>query len=124
MSYWTFNSKNGLKGVEGTDVDGNDCNNGRIYIPDPVNPIVLTDVQILNALETSHRARRDFEVIYPTLLPEEQERLSNLIKNNPRLSTLNVDENIVNDRIQAKEIRSIPVRTVGRRGGIGYRGRM
>jgi uncharacterized protein YdcH (DUF465 family) len=58
------------------------------------------------------------------LLPEEKERLSNLIQNNPRLSTLNTDENTVNDRIQAKEIRSIPVRTVGRRGGIGYRGSM
>jgi len=120
MSYWTFNGKNGLKGVEGTYIDSNDCNGGRVYVPDPVNPLVLSDAQIINALQTSRRARHDFNRIFPTLLPEEQERLTRLISENPRISKLNMDDNTYYDRIQSNDVRSIPVRTVGKRGGIGY----
>lgn len=120
MSYWIVNGKNCLKGVEGTYLDANDCNGGRVYVPDPVNPAVLSDEQILYALETSRRARSDFNRIFPTLLPEEQARLTRLLEDNPRISTLNMDDNTYYDRIQSHDVRSIPVRTAGRRGGIGY----
>ena len=120
MAYWVFNGKNGLKGVEGTYRASDTCNGGMVYIPDPVNPLVLTDAQIINALEKSRRARADFNRIFPTLLPEEQARLTKLLEDNPRLFTLNMDDNTYYDRIQAHDVKSIPVRTCGPRGGIGF----
>lgn len=120
MSYWTFDSKVGLKGVEGTVTVVDDCFGRKVYTPDPTNPAVLTDDVILYALRTSRRARSDFNRIFPTLLPEEQERLSNLLAQNPRISALNMDDNTFHDRIQSNDIRMNPIRTVGKRGGIGY----
>jgi len=120
VSYWTFDSKVGLKGVEGTVTVVDDCFGRKVYTPDPTNPAVLTDDVILYALRTSRRARSDFNRIFPTLLPEEQERLSNLLAQNPRISALNMDDNTFHDRIQSNDIRMNPIRTVGKRGGIGY----
>lgn len=120
MSYWTIGGKNGLKGVEGTYRDTDTCNGGRVYVPDPVNPAVLPDTQIINALEKSRRARADFNRIFPTLLPEEQARLTKLLEENPRLSALETDDNTFHDRIQSNDIRMNPIRTVGKRGGIGF----
>lgn len=120
MSYWSFDSKVGLKGVEGTVTVVDDCFGRKVYTPDPTNPAVLSDDVILYALRTSRRARSDFNRIFPTLLPEEQERLSTLLAQNPRISALNMDDNTFHDRIQSNDIRMNPIRTVGRRGGIGY----
>lgn len=118
MSYWTFDSKVGLDGVDGTVTVVDDCFGRRVYTPDPKNPAVLSDDVILYALRTSRRARSDFNRIFPTLLPEEQARLSNLLAMNPRISTLNTDDNTFHDRIQSNDIRMNPIRTVGRRGGL------
>lgn len=118
MSYWSFDSKVGLKGVEGTMTVVDDCYGRRVYTPNPTNPAVLSDDVILYALRTSRRARSDFNRIFPTLLPEEQERLTTLLAQNPRISTLNMDDNTFHDRIQSNDIRMNPIRTVGRRGGM------
>ncbi len=121
-NYWTFdNYRNGLAGVEGTIelLDG-DCGGRSVYHPDPTNPAVLPAQDILYALRTSRRAREDFRKVFPTLLPEEQARLTELLENNRAEAALLQDPQAVNDRIQAKSIRSTPVRTCGPRGGTGY----
>jgi hypothetical protein len=120
VSFWRFDSKVGLKGVEGTLTVADDCYGRKVYTPNPTNPAVLTDDVILYALRTSRRARLDFNRIFPTLLPDEQARLTTLIENNPRISTLNMDDNTFHDRIQSNDIRMNPIRTVGKRGGIGF----
>lgn len=118
MSYWTFNGKNGLAGVPGTStvLEGS-CFGQVVYTPDPDNPAVLSDEEILNALRISRAARYDFRRIFPTLLSAEQERLTNLLEENPRISALLTDDQLIADRIQSHDVRSIPVRTAGRRGG-------
>ena len=121
MSYWTFNNTVGLKGVAGTYEVLEDCPGGRVvYHPDPVNPAILRDDVIIYALQSSRQARYDFQRIFPTLLPEEQERLTLVLEDNPRVSALVQDDQLFNDIVQANDIRSIPVRTVGRRGGKGF----
>ena len=61
--------KNYLKGVPG----------------DESNPPVLSDEEILYYLYRIPKARTDFNIVYETLLPEEQERLSTLLENNPNV---------------------------------------
>ena len=118
FGYWTFAGKNGLAGVEGTYVESPGCRNGMVYTPDPVNPAVLPADQIINALAHSRSARSSFNKLYPSLLPEEKERLDALLEMNPKVRHgLEIDDNTYYDRIQRHEIRSIPVRTSGRRGG-------
>lgn len=121
-TYWTFNNTNGLKGVESTTEESSNCSGGVITHPDPDNPLILTDQMIIYALQTSRRARDDFRRVFPTLLPEEQDRLSTLLEQNPRASMMLTDEQVITDRITAHGIRTIPVRTVGRRGGKGFGG--
>ena len=122
MSYWTFDGKNGLAGVEGTlEALSDDCFGRSVYHPDPDNPAVLSADSILYALRTSRQARYDFRRIFPTLLPEEQDRLTALLEANPRVSALVEDDKAAADRIQSRAIRGIPVRTTGPRGGILFR---
>jgi hypothetical protein len=110
MSYWDFDGKNGLKGVNGVWTEGDGCGPGNlVYTPDPVNPAVVTDDLILYCLRTSPVARSEFTQIYPSLLPEEQERLRTLLESNPRESALVESDQQQTDRIQAKAIRGIPV---------------
>lgn len=120
--YWTFGGKNGLAGVSGTyaALEG-DCFGRTVYTPDPDNPAVLSDEDILYALRTSRRARYDFQRLFPALLPEEQDRLTTLLEENPRISALMENDQTLTDAIQSNDVRSIPVRTAGRRGGTGYR---
>lgn len=116
--YWTFNHQNALSGVDGTSevVDGR-----TIQHPDPNDPAILSDVEILNALRISRRARDDFRKDFPTLEPDAQDRLTLLLETNPRPSALQLDDQAFLDRVQAHTIRRIPVRTTGPRGGKGYR---
>ena len=120
-SYWIMDGKNALKGVNGTLEELPD---GRfVYHPDPDNPAVLSDEDIIYSLQHSREARRQFNLIYPSLLPEEQERLDTLIAENPRLtSRLVEDSQSFYDKAQTQAIRSAPVRTVGPRGGKGWVG--
>lgn len=122
MSYWTFDGKNGLAGVEGTlEALSDDCYGRSVYHPDPDNPAVLSAENILNALRMSRQARYDFRRIFPTLLPEEQARLTTLLEANPRISALIEDDQTYADRVQSHAVRGIPVRTTGPKGGVLYR---
>lgn len=105
--------------MDGRIVALNDCNGRSLYQPDPTNPAVLDGDIILYALRTSRQARHDFRKLFPTLLPEEQERLTKLIEAFPRLAALELDDQQYADNIQSHWNRSIPVRTSGPRGGIG-----
>jgi len=123
VSYWAYNNQLGLQGVEGTLEVLSNCPRGyrAVQVPDPENPLVLNDEVILYALRTSQRARDDFQRLFPTLLPEEQQRYVILLEENPRISALMEDDQRFMDRVQAKDVRSIPVRTSGPRGGKGGR---
>lgn len=103
MSYWIRpNGVNALKGVPG----------------DLTNPPNTSDVDIIYALQHSRAARLDFEVVFPSLLPEEQARLTALIEDNPDRSKLLRTMQEFLDTDQTRRIRE-GVRAVGRRGGLG-----
>lgn len=115
MAYWDFAGKNGLQGAESTLEELPD---GRVVTQkDPDNPAVLNDDTIAYALRTSRQARAEFNEDFETLDAESQERLTNLIAANPRQTSLEEDPQRFSDKVQSKGIRSIPVRTVGPRGG-------
>lgn len=106
--FWTFDGKNGLKGVASTQEVLHD---GRVLtVKDPDNPAILEDVDILHALRTSRVARDHFCMIFPTLLPEEQERLSDLIQSNKRASRLLITSQGFADAVQRDSV-SAGVRT-------------
>lgn len=121
-TYWTFDGMNALEGVEGTTEVLEDCGGRVITHPDASDPAILSDVNIIYALQTSRRARNDFRLLFPTLSAGAQARLTALIEDNPRVSSLLLDDQRFTDRIQRKDVTSIPVRTCGRRGGKGYGG--
>jgi hypothetical protein len=96
---------------------------GRVVThPDATNPAVLSDADIINALQMSRQARNDFRLVFPTLSATAQARLTNLLESNPRISNLIYDNQKFTDMVQQKDIRG-PVRTCGPRGGKGYGGR-
>lgn len=100
--FWLFSGKNGLKGAAST---FRDLPDGRVVtVKDPDNPAVLEDEFIAHALRTSRQARRDFSRLFPSLLPEEQERLTNLILNNPRQTSLLVSETDFHDALQSRQV--------------------
>ena len=120
MSYWSYNNGtlNGLSGNVSTFVTLSDCVDPRVLTqPDANAPEVLTDEMILFALRTSTYAREDFRRILPLLSLSEQERLSDLLAANPRISALVQDEKTFTDLIQHNWNTRIPVHTSGRRGG-------
>ena len=100
--WWTFNNRNGLVGAESSYEflpDGR-----RVLVKDPNNPAVLEDTFIANALRTSRQARRDFCRLFPDLDQESQERLTNLILQNPRATSLMRDDQNFMDAIQNKNV--------------------
>ena len=104
--YWQNKSgTNLLKGVEN----------------DPQNPILMPDWMIAHALSRSRIARTDFNRVVPTMLQEEQDRLTTLISDNPRCTSLITDPWSIADAEQRKWNASVPIRTVGPRGGKGAR---
>ena len=121
-NYWTFGGKNALEGVNGTTEALDDCRGGYVTHPDETNPAVLSEVNIINALQTSRRARADFTLIFPSLSAGAKARLTTLLEQNPRVSALVMDDQRFYDRVQRNGIETIPVRTCGRRGGKGYGG--
>jgi hypothetical protein len=104
FGYWTYNNTNGLKGAASTVETLPDGR--RVIVKNPENPAVLEDFLIIQVLEMSPKARHDFNIIFPTLLPEEQERLSNLITENPRISLLETDDQTYYDNIQKYNVYS------------------
>jgi hypothetical protein len=100
--FWEYNGTNGLKGKESTREQIPD---GRVVtVKDPTNPAVLEDSFIVYCLRTSVLARNDFCRLFPSLLPEEQERLTDIILNNPGPCKLVMDSQDFNDAIQQKEV--------------------
>jgi len=82
---------------------------------DPDNPIMLQDCFILHAIQHSHKARKDFCDLYPSLFPCEKERFDILFEDNPLLTNLVVDMTTNEDRFQ-RRMNDIPVYTSGVRG--------
>ena len=106
--FWTFAGKCALKGAPSTVVELAD---GRVVTQkDADNPAVLTDVQIAHMLRTSRQARTDFTRLFPDLDEESQERLSELILMNPKMTSLLGDPQDFFDAIQTKAV-SAGVRT-------------
>jgi hypothetical protein len=88
--YWTFNNnKNGLAGVVG----------------DADNPAVLDEDFIVHALHTSRIAACQFERLFPTLLPEEQARLLDILARRPKARYLISNPQDYNDRYLRQSIR-------------------
>jgi hypothetical protein len=78
-NYWIGDDGvNNLKGVEG----------------DALNPIRCADEFILYAIMQSQKARQDFNIMLPTLLPDEQIRLNDLLDANPFTKTTMVEDPI------------------------------
>lgn len=100
--FWHFNGTNGLKGAASTFREESD---GRVVVvKDPDNPALLEDGHIAHALRTSRQARRDFNRLFPSLLPEEQERLANLILSNPRQTSLLRSDTDFHDTLQNQQV--------------------
>lgn len=102
--WWITNSgANTLKGIEG----------------DSSNPAQLPLNYILQFLARVPKARHDFNVLFPSLLPEEQARLTALIEANPFIKTkVIIDEQANSDRF-AGVLNAGPIRTSGPLGGKG-----
>lgn len=87
MANWWFDDqgKNNLKGVPG----------------DPFNRLVLPDSSIVQFLIDNPFARRDFQLLVPTMLPDEQTRLNGIIARRPRLlfPEPDLDPQIQDDRL-------------------------
>lgn len=100
--FWTFGGKNGLRGAASTQVELPD---GRIVTQkNENNPAILTDDQIAYMLRTSRQARSDFSRLFPDLDDESQERLTELILMNPKMTSLMSSDQVFADAIQSKSI--------------------
>ena len=100
--FWLFNGKNGLEGAESTFVELPD---GRTILrKDPDHPAVLEDDQIAYALRTSRQARDDFNRLFPTLETWSQERLTALILQNPRATSLLRDDQNFLDAVMHESV--------------------
>lgn len=88
-NWWVVNGHNFLKGVVGN----------------PQNPAILSDDLIVSFLSRLEIARQDFNALLPSLLPEEQERLKNLVRDNPFLNKRLLDPQDYEDARQRKWIR-------------------
>lgn len=100
--YWTYGGKNGLEGISNT---VRELPDGRIQIvPDPDFPAVLPDDYILYALQHSPPARSQFMMLFPSLDPRSQIRLTELIQNNRSLSRLIRSDQAFSDMLQRKDV--------------------
>lgn len=86
---------------------------------DPTNPIRLDDETIIHFLQRIPQAVDDFYNSLPTLLPEEQTRLQNLIEDNPMATLCIADPKTKADNFQ-KVFNTAGIYTVGPKGGSGY----
>jgi|SRR3989344_5467157 len=100
--YWTFGGKNGLQGAASTILTLSD---GReVLVKDPDNPAVLEDIWIINALLKEARARKDYNLLYPDLDQESQERLDDLLADNPRVLGIMLSDKEFLDQIQHNQV--------------------
>jgi hypothetical protein len=99
---WTFNGRNGLLGGPNTVEELPD---GRLVtVKDPDQPALLQDEFILNGIERSPAARRDFCRLFPDLDPISQLRLADLIALNPRRTSLLTSDQAFSDAVQKKQV--------------------
>jgi hypothetical protein len=100
--FWSSddNGRNMLKGVE----------------DDPDNPIQLDGTLIVSILYTSPKAQEDFLRVFPSLLPEEQVRLSELLNQHPWALHLIQPDFQVADQVQRARS-TMGIYTTGRAGG-------
>jgi hypothetical protein len=84
--------------------DNQNVNNLKGIPDDPVNRIILPDETIIEFLLALPIARRDFQIIVPLMLPEEQTRLNGIVAKNPRCLTdePDLDAGIQSDRVMAQ----------------------
>jgi len=87
--------------------DNQDRNNLRGVEDDPSNRPILPDAMIIEFLLQNPNARRDFRIIVPLMLPDEQTRLNGIVARNPRVLSAepNLDPGIIEDRFQASQNR-------------------
>lgn len=101
-NWWiSVGNRNMLKGVEG----------------DVQNPIILEDEMILRLVLEYPDARQAFDVIVPTMLPEEQERLYTLKENNKYAFVSPQIEYLERRDIIQRRWNTARVRSCGPRGG-------
>ena len=67
----------------------------------PLNPPVLTDIMILEFLKMYPKARADFYQLLPSMLPEEQFRLENLIQEHPSVMKTEKYQQVQEDDFQS-----------------------
>lgn len=102
FGFWTFGGRNGLEGISNTTRELPD---GRIQIvPDPDFPAVLPDEYILYSLQRSPPARSQFLMLFPSLDPRSQARLTELLESNPSLTRLIRSDQAYSDLIQRKDV--------------------
>ena len=90
MSWWVVNGVNYLGGIVG----------------DAENPAVICDEWIIAMLHRYPESREDFNAVVPTMLAEEQDRLTTLIEKNPSVNLTLVDARVVSDYVQSKHNRA------------------
>lgn len=96
--YWAYNGTNGLKGVASTiEVT---ASGKRVIVRNPTNPALLEDDFIIYSIQRVPQARHDFNRLFPTLLPEEQERYVSLFTNNPRAAMPLLNDQTFSDNLQ------------------------
>ena len=84
---------------------------------DALNPPKLTDELIIDFLFKYPPARLSFNHLLPTLLPEEQDRLNNLVAAHPFLSEgYRQDPQLRSDELQRRE-NTLGFQTTGPKGG-------
>lgn len=124
MAYWDYAGKSGLQGAESTLLDGDDYprieDGTKFEVKDEDNPAVLDDATIAYALRTSRAARAELEATFDDLDTESQTRLTNLVRSNPRMTSLQKDPQQQADDVQSAWNKGIKIRTVGPRGGKGW----
>lgn len=67
----------------------------------PLNLPVLTDIMILEFLKMYPKAREDFKQLLPSMLPEEQFRLENLIQQHPSVMRTEKYQQVQEDDFQS-----------------------
>ena len=84
-------------------IDNQGRNNLKGVPDDPSNPPILKDERIVTFLLEYPQAKTDFLAILPSMLPEEQDRLNELVAKNPFCMAHNVIDDVkFADIIQSK----------------------
>jgi hypothetical protein len=103
-NWWRDNTgRNTLKGVPGDDT----------------NRPILEPGEIVYFLGTVPQARFDYLRLFPTMLPEEQARLNEILDRHPFVKTKLLEDPQTNADKFSQRLNKGPIRTSGRLGGTG-----